>query len=64
MEGNRHVAGAGDTYAFCAKPKVGLLYTHDHYKYYKVEVHIRALLKALDLKNFLPTKNPVRLLQL
>ena len=24
----------------------------------------RALLKALDLKNFLPTKNPVRLLQL
>ena len=46
MEGNRHVAGAGDTYAFCAKPKHKLLYTDGHYKYYKVEVHIGTRMTA------------------
>ena len=30
----------------------------------KLDVHNRALLKALDLNIFLPTKNPVRQLQL
>ena len=36
--GKKHVAGAADTYAFCAKPRPELLYTDAHYKYYKFAV--------------------------
>ena len=46
MHGNSHVAGAGDTYAFCAKLKLGLLYTDANYKYYKVTVDIGTRMTA------------------
>ena len=47
-KGNNHVAGSGDTYAFCAKPKLELLYIEYKYKYkyYKVTVDIGTRMTA------------------
>ena len=50
-KGNNHVAGSGDTYAFCAKPKLELLYTTRiarvaSYQYYKVTVDIGTRMTA------------------
>ena len=40
------MAGSGDTYAFCAKPKLDILYTDASYQYYKVTVDIGTRMTA------------------
>ena len=36
--GNKHIAGEGDTFGLCAKPKQVLLHSDKQFEYYKVTV--------------------------
>ena len=36
--GNKHIAGEGDTFGLCAKPKQVLLHSDGEFQYYKVTV--------------------------